>query len=334
MLTKVRDNQLLNILVLIKNNNCSDRELNSLAHYCINLSVHYLNARHSSFFQSSSNTLEKRIDVAVDAITPLFTEAGNESRLGIEKSLLQWNKNIETEADADFFINRLVWNRTEQTIIAKYKQNDPFFAKIYKTISTCISENNFKKMSFLGIYYIVRDTITKIDGRLISQDSFDNLPDSLFFKKQSALINGLLVYIKKELSCCPAIPINQLIKRIKHLCFRDFNNSSVDDRDKLELNLSLKPALNKSLEEVNIKLDHYYEKNKLTKHEYSSFQNAFKNISIDLMNGGNLESLYQYLSDEIPGLTQETFYSKYHRTFNYIFNIFRSSLAEELERKL
>ncbi len=210
----MKKDQILNILFRIKNNSCSVSDLNRLANYCINISTHYLNTRHSSFFQSSGNPLNKIKDIAVDSICPLFIKSGDRNQPGIERSLIQWNRKIIDEADADFFINRLVWNRTEQTIIEQYKQNDPFFAKIYKTIATCLSENNFKKISFFGTNYIVSETVMKLSGNLISQDSFENLPDSLFFKKQSTLLNGLFDYLQLQLNLFPAIPINLLITEV------------------------------------------------------------------------------------------------------------------------
>ena len=327
----MKDKQLLNILFRIKNNSYSDSDLNGLANYCINLSVHYLNKKHLSFFSSRNNSLEKVEDIAVDSITPLFVTSGSEDSIGLQKSLSQWNKPIEDEGDADFFINRIVWNRTEQTIVSLYKQNDPFFAKIYKTITTCISENNFKKLSFLGTNYIVSESDEKLSGDLISQAYFENLPDSLFFKKQSTLISGLLNYFDKHTQFFPAIPLNLLIKKIKYLSLRDYNESSIDERDNLELILSLKPAMNICLEEVRIKLDNYRTQNKLSDTEYKCFLNVFNNISDDLMNGGGLISLYEYLLIEMPELTRKLFYKKYHRPLSYVFELFRSHVSEQLE---
>jgi hypothetical protein len=327
----VKDKQLLNILFRIKNNSYSDNDLNSMANYCINLSVHYLNKKHLSFFSSRNNSLEKVEDIAVDSITPLFVTSGSEDSIGLQKSLFQWNKPIEDESDAELFINRIVWNRTEQTIVSLYKQNDPFFAKIYKTITTCISENDFKKISYFGINYIAGETDVKLSGDLISQNEFDKLPDSLFFKKQSTLLNGLLDYFQLQLGLFPAIPFNLLIKRIKHLSLRDYNESSIDERNNLELILSLKPAMNICLEEVRIRLDNYRTQKKLSDTEYKCFLNVFNNISDDLMNGGGLISLYEYLLIEMPELTRKLFYKKYHRPLSYVFELFRSHVSEQLE---
>ncbi len=328
----MKDKQLLNIINKIRENSYSKNDLNSLANYCISLSVHYLNRKHTSFFSSSNNQLEKIMDVAVDAVAPLFIPSNDKNALlSIQSSLLKWNKPINDEADADFFINRIVWNRTEQTIISIHKQNDPFFTKIYKTLSTCISENNFRKISFLGTNYIVCDSVVRLTGKLIQKEKFDGLPDSLFFKKQNVLITGLLDYIEQDEKCFPAIPFNLLVKRIKSISFRDFNESTVDERPELDFILSLKPSICKSLENVKIKLDEYYFQKKLSSNEYECMVSAFNNISNDLMDGGNLDSLYEYLLIEMPELTQKLFYDKYHRTMSYVYNIFRSHIIKQLE---
>jgi hypothetical protein len=75
-------------------------------------------------FINNETTIE---NIAADAIAPLFSCNGTDNIIGIKKSLEQWEKPIENEAGADFFIHKVVWSRIAQHITKLLKETDPVF---------------------------------------------------------------------------------------------------------------------------------------------------------------------------------------------------------------
>jgi len=320
---------LLEELSKLKNNSFTDEDINRLAEYCISIALGYLKSKkRKKYFNLGEDGLSLE-DLAIDAVVPLFVKAGN-GKIGLVNSLDNWVGEIATEAEADFFINRVVWNRAEQTIAISLKERDPFFAKIADTINASIRNHGFKKITFLGTFYIVKKEVKELEANLIPAKEFNELPLSLFAKKQAKLLNDLLSFISKDNVWFPAIPFNLLVKRIKEFYSKDFtgtNNNAGNSAETLNINEILSEAKEDLLNNIQIK---YLKKGKLNESECKAIEKAFDNIIIDMKNGGMSAGLYGYLKLEMNGLSSEDFYENYHGIMNYLLKDFKKGIVEKL----
>lgn len=272
--------------------------------------------------------VEKIEDIAIDAVAPLFIESVSTGQITLVMSLQNWNKKIEKESDAQFFLYKIVWSRVEQTLTELIKQNDPFFNKIHKTLTTCIINYNLKKTNYLGRVYVTFENI-ELEGKIIPEEEFNALPYSLFLEKQYALFENILNYIEEETDYIPAIPFNLLIKKIKLL---NHNNFSVDTKTNYLNEFLISEVIKKSLGELKIKINHsYVATNKITELEAAAIYKSIETMSHDMRNGGINNSLYSYLSDFIEDLSQEKFYTDYHGIMNYLYKFFTKRILENLE---
>lgn len=324
--------KLLSIVNNLTSNNASQKEINFLAEKCIRIARSYL----YSFAQNRYHGICKDPDfidqVSIDAIVPLFVKSSN-GRLGINNSIENWNGSILTEDEADYFLTNVVWNRTEQTIAKALKQHDPFFGKIHNTLSVCIRKYDFIKIRYLGTYYILPDEETEVTGSFISRSEFESIPAKYFVKKQKELFDDLFVYINNNFKCDSAIPFNLLIIRIKSLLVGE---QKIDSEPVEEFYISekmdIKAVVESSLAEINQQINEkYIFKQKLTESEGDIFKNIFKNIAVDMQNGGIKGGLYSYFSSENENLSRDQFYVLYHTMLNYLFNIFKNRIGEQIE---
>jgi hypothetical protein len=310
----------------VKFSNPSRIELNYLIAKSYTISVSFLKAKFSNnltFLKSGEYTLE---DIAMDAIVPLFVE-NSSGEIGLKRSLSQWNDKIESECDANYFLTRVIWKRVDQTVTKILKERDPIFEKILKTLKVCIQNNNYKKTRYFGTVYVLEDSDKKIEGRVIDEESFNKIPAAYFGYKQSELFDRLFEYIKSSTDCCPAIPLNLLVKRIKHNYTDEFAHSQ-DFINKTEENIHLKDLMDSSLENVKEKLDVYYvANNKLSRDDAELIYQSFNDISKDMLNGGMHDGLYSYLKYHKSSLSREDFYSDYHHIMKYLFNRFKSKIT-------
>lgn len=313
----------------LKSNSFNDEDINQLAEYCISVAFRYLKSKKKKkYFNLGEEGLSLE-DMAVDAVVPLFVKAGN-GKLGLVNSLENWVGEIESESDADFFLNRVVWNRAEQAIAISLKERDPFFAKISDTINTCVRNNEFRKLTFLGTFYIVRQNIKELEANLIPSSEFNLIPLRFFAKKQVKLLNDLLDYISKDGKWFPAIPFNLLIKRIKELHSKNFVGTSEAEMNITE-ELNIAEILSETKTELsnNIRIK-YLEKGKLSEYECGAIARAFDNIIVDMKNGGMSEGLFGYLKTEMKELSNEEFYKNYHGIMNYLLKDFKKDVTEKL----
>lgn len=316
---------------LIKNPN-DKKAINHLIETSFLIAKTYLKMKYFSNHEQKLKWSENLDDIAMDAIVPLFIVNGS-GKLGILRALDNWESDLKDNPDTLFFLNRVIWKRVEQTIIKLIKQKDPIFAKIHKNLSACVSNYNLGKINYFGTLYIVGNKVKQISGKVIDNGEFEKLPTYLFTKKQFELCNGILTYLINNTDFFPAIPMSQLVKRLKVLHFADNLGSDVVNNE-FGHNIDVDNALGFSLDKIKDKINNFYIKhNKLNINDSTAIYNSFIIIAEEMKNGGVNSSLYEYLSVEISGLTKDDFYKKYHGIMNYLLNEFKRNFIEFVEEK-
>ena len=323
--------QLHNIFTKLNKNDLSRNEQNFLIKKSYQISISFLKAKFSTklnFLSLDESGLE---DLAMDAIVPLFVK-NRYNTLGILRALQKWNDPIENDADADYFLSRIIWRRVDQSVTKILKERDPIFAKILKTLKVCIANNNYRQVRHFGTVFILKYSSQNkiIDGPVINEENFDLLPMEYFTYKQKKLFDIIFNYLENETDYFPAIPLNILVKRI-----RNYHYSIINDSDENEVSFDEKFSFDLIVEDalssIKEKLDIYYvAKNKMTEDEAEMIYASFSNISEDLVHGGIQDSLFAYLKHHNPSLTKEVFYSKYNNRMSYLLSLFKSDLIEKV----
>lgn len=306
----------------------SSLQQRELINYALQTALQFLNYKYHSDRAKFTNLGYSFTDIAIDAIAPLFTN-NKTNETGIIKSLKDWKKTIDTEAAAHYFLNKVVVNRVEQELIKIYKEADPFFAKIHDSISFVIEKSGYCKQTHFGTVYL-QPSIFESCKKLIPIEEFENLPAGLFVGKLNKVIENLFTYLSGEGDYRQAIPLNWLIKRIKQVnCSdADLGNSYIIDNN--EESIDIQAIVSNSLNVTFNKLSGSYG-HKLSEPEIEAFKKALMQISIDLANGGISSELYYYLHSQIPGISKDHFYDKYHSILDYLLRTLKKEIAWRLE---
>lgn len=266
--------------------------------------------------------------LARDAIAQFFLRANYNNHFIIIDLINNWNPPIKSEKDALFFLNKVISNRIEQHISLKLRESDPLFSKILDSINYLIRNESYNKINYLGKVYITEAQKSKINWIVIDEDDFQKIPSYLFFERKM-LLKSLFNYLKTETTYFPAIPLNELIFRLKRInLFEYLNNNSVDN---LVEQIEMKESLNTGLNYIQGKLrTSYLDKDKLDNEEYRCFNEALQTLATDIANGGTYANLYSYLSLHFENLSKETYLHNYHNIFEYLVKLFKNKIAEEI----
>lgn len=309
----------------------SQSSLNGLIETCQKIAQTYLHFNYKKIFKFLQNedlTLE---EFALDAIAPLFIKEKDHQNIYIKTAFNNWQPPIKTEEDALYFLNKVVSHRVEQHIYSILREEDPFFSKILDSVNYLIKSQGFIKIQSYGKTYIVRDNYEICDTTLISQQEFENIPIKLFIAKKKILQN-LIDYFESETQFIPAIPLNDLIYRLKHINFSEYayQEPSEISNKQFEMDEIINLALNSALEKLN---NSYTLKGKLSEEESKSLNNALKDLCEDLKNGGINPGLYSYLSPYMKDLSKENYKENYHNILEYLLKITKGVIANNLVGK-
>lgn len=271
-------------------------------------------------------------DFAIDSITPLFIK-DKSGELPIRKALLNWDKEINDEASAYYFLSKIIGNRIEQEIAKKLKEADPFFGKILRSINHLVETSRINKASWFGVIYLLEKENNEITHKPLEPELIESLPAKLFLGSNETTIQKVFSYIKEETDFFPAVPLNVLIRKIKHTSgsFLQQRNSDSTEENFDEA-LNVERIVSESLKAVNEKVDEVYlAKGKLNTDETKIFKNVLIEISNDLKDGGISRGLYDYLYFHMANLSKEDFYTKYHSTLDYLLRRLKKEIAKRLE---
>lgn len=299
-----------------------------LINYSSQIALKFLNSKYQSDRNKFHNLGYSYTDIVIDAITPLFIESQNTKEIGIIKSFRDWHTPIETEPQAQYFLNKIVVNRVEQELIHIYKEADPFFAKIHDSVEFIIEKEGYNKHTRFGTVYLCKGKFDEAIT-LIPTEEFDRIPDSNFFGKTKSVIANLFMYLRENLYT-PAIPFNTLIKRLKHIILSDSYTNPASFSEIHEEMLDIQKLVSNALDSTLNKLDTSYNR-KLTLVESAAIKKAITAISADLTNGGISAELFEYLKDHIEDLSKDYFYEKYHSILDYLLRVLKKEIAVRLE---
>ncbi len=323
----------MNLLPILKNlrdQSINQKEINFLVEKSYKISIQYLRiyqTKLSKILKQNDLTLN---DIAIDAIAPLFQRDKNNVFFVIKKSFNNWTPPVLTEEDASYFFCKIITKNAEQHISKLLKNSDPFFAKILDSINYFLRKEQYCKINYLGHVYIVETDIDKIPANIIDNEQFEKLPASLFIE-QKTLLNNLFNYLRKETNFYPAIPLNQLVQKIKNLKvsishIEEYTSGIVKT---LEINEKVNKGL-KSAKELLIST--YLNKNKLNKNETKNFEKALMDISQDLKDGGINPGLYSYLDRYFVDLSRDYYDKNYHNIMEYLIRVMKRTIADEFDK--
>jgi hypothetical protein len=270
-------------------------------------------------------------ELAIDCIAGLFVNENNSEIISLKQTFNNWEPVVTTEDDCIYFLNKVVASRVEQHISKLLKEDDPFFAKLLHSINYLVRTGGFYKIHFLGKTFITETDLENFEKCFISSDEFEKLPTLLFQNKKS-LLEDLFSYLKNETEFNPAIPLNDLINRLKHINFSDFlvNEFVSNEYKKIEVNEIIVEGLDSAIEKL---ISSYVEKGKLDRDEKIAFELALKEMANDLSDGGINPGLYHYLSPHFAGLSETDYKLKYHNILEYLLKVMKNNIARKLNKK-
>lgn len=270
-------------------------------------------------------------ELAEDAITPLFL-IDTDGQLPIRKSLLNWNKEINDEASARYFLFNIVQNRIVQESAKKLKESDPFFAKILRSINNLVERGKYKKLNWFGITYLVMPHIDQFNEKPVDPEFTEKLPSPLFQGSAESIVNKLMDYLKNE-GHFQAVPQNALVRKIKHVNALFFSQSDSNTTNMhLEAKLDIQKIALYSMDAVNQRIEDFYlKKERITPEVGEIFKKIINRFTIDLQDGGISRGLYEYMYEYLPHLSKEEYYSKYQQPLDYLLRLLKKEIALRLE---
>lgn len=320
----------LEILPFFQNSasSVSQSQINNAIEGAYRIAVKYLQLHRlsiSKLINGEDLTLQ---ELAMDSIVGLFINEKDNEVMPIIQSFNKWQPCISSEEDCLYFLNKVVASRVEQHIYKLFKEKDPFFSKLLDSVNYLIRTNGFYKFHFLGKTFLSETELEKFEKCFISTDEFEKIPSELF-KERKSLLSNLITYLKNETEFNLAIPLNDLIIRLKHVNSSEYllDEYTSSEFNKIEINEMLEKGFRSAIEKL---MYSYVDKGKLDREELNAFRSALKEMAIDLSDGGINPGLYKYLSAYIPGLTEEDYKNKYHNILEYLLKVMKNNIAEEL----
>lgn len=293
-----------------------------IAHQYLKFHFHRIN----KILQSEEITLE---ELALDSIATLFAYDKEKQCIQLFTAFQSWRPPIQDENQALKFLINIVNSKVEQRVSEYFRNSDPFFSKIIDWVKYAIKKNGYKRMSHFGTVYIVREDVNFISGKVITEDDFNRIPLSVFSDKKN-IIKNLFEYIEKNLNYFSAIPLNQLIFRLKEsssslFIVSESTTEQIEERD-------VESIVTFALELTFDKLSDYVNKNKISEDEEIIFKKTLSDIVIDLRDGGINKGLYKYFIQNYDGLSKEVFEEKYQNKLEYLLKILKTKIAEQLSQ--
>lgn len=306
-------------------------EINFLIEKTYSIAISYLRLNHKKIFKLLQKGEYKINEIAVDAIAVLFAVDEEKNITPLANSFNNWHPPVETENDALFFLNKVVARRIEQHIFSSLREYDPFFSKILDSVNYLIKTGGYKKICLAGRTCIVENGSPELSGEIIGYEEFDKIPAFCLTDKKK-MLPAIFNYIKTETNFMLAVPLNQLVNRIKHINFSDYIsgfNSTVRAID-FELEDFTVTGYNKAKTKLALS---YVKKGKLTEYEGECIDKALKDMSIDLLDGGINPGMFEYLNVYMPELDKNLYLIKYQSILEYLVKVMKNTIAFKLSKE-
>jgi hypothetical protein len=318
--------EILVILKKLSDRSASHGEIHLMVRISARIARAYITRHHYRVSRLYEYFEVNQEEMAMDAVAGLFCMDKERENFNIINSFNSWKPVINSEAEALYFLNKIVASGVEQYLSEMLREADPVFSKIYNSMNYTIKKCGFTKIEHIGCKYIVRRDEGGFKMDLIDPESFDRIPAEIFAEKE-VFLEGMLGYIE-SIGFAPAIPLNQLVTRIKRACL-NIPYSGISDS--LNQTIIIKEVIETAETEIEEFLrDRYQKKGKLTDEETEHFLMALKDMTIDLRDGGLNPGLYSYLEKYIPGLQKSPSYDKYHNILEYLLKMLKKRISAHL----
>lgn len=306
-------------------------EINFLVEKTYSLAASYIGLNHKKIFRLLQKGEYTISEIAVDAIATMFIYDEEKKITPLANSFNNWNPPVANESDALFFMNKVVAGRVEQHIFALLREYDPFFSKILDSINYLIKTGDYKKISSAGKSLIVENNGSVLCGDVIDYEEFEKIPSSLLMDKKK-LLPSIFNYLKNETNFTEAIPLNLLVNRIKHIKFTDFISNYNDSvqADDIELSEFTDSGFNSASSKLDFS---YVKKGKLSEYEADCIQNALRDMSNDLLDGGISPGMYEYLTVYMKELDKDQYLTNYHNILEYLVKVMKNTIAEKITQE-
>ncbi len=321
---------ILSFLEKIKTGEIYNSELHEFIKICYKIGVGYLLKKHQKHKKLLSASGINFFDITVDSITPLFIKNNSLNMMGIQNSLSKWKKNISSNNDALFFLQKLITKRIDQTVNKILSEIDPVFGKILNNVMYYSKTKGLKRSYYFGEAYLIDIGANKITESVIKGDEFNNIPAELFIGKTNMVIDNVYNYIKNNTSYFAAIPINSLVLRLKHLYANEFNNNQFTE-DNYQSVYFINQIFEDAIFKLNVLIDdNYIAKNKLSESEGVKFKLALKDISFDMKDGGINRGLVDYIQPYFDEKTFNDAKDKFYNILEYLYRLLRKEIKKSL----
>ena len=323
---------ILESLDLIRENLVTPQTISFLYNNCYKIAYTFVSKKYGSTahsFFTGETTLES---ISSDAITPLFVSNRPNGQISLYKSLTQWSGPITNEAEAEFFLIKIVTNRVSQFVTKLLKDSDSVFGKIHDSLKHFAVKNNYNRIYFFGVLYITPKNKKEIFGPVIPNDIFENLPTHLFSEKYNRILEILFHYIEEETDFFPAIPLNALVRKIKLLIGNEFLSPWSETvfpnyDEEMDIEKLVEYCLNSISNGV---IGKYSYKQRLNDEMRETYRLVLRDISIDLRNGGINRGIFEYFNNYFSEITRTQFYERHYSYLNYLINLLKKSIAQHI----
>lgn len=267
----------------------SQKEMNRFIEVCFKTASFYLNNSNRSVIKHLLTSGLSLRDIAVDMVSSIFSQKPNDGWKVLKSSFEKWNPPIQTEAEAQFFLNLIIAKVVNQHVSKLLKSIDPVYGKIYYSLKHLIQKNKLNKKCCMGILYITETNTIDSTRKLITHEEFNNLPAELFTERKK-LFYKLFNYLTCETNYYSAVPLTSLVLRLKQqyihsVNFIDFTFDSIKS-------IEIDDAIDKAFKDARDKINNYYVKNnKLKPEDPEWISKTLEDITRDLKDGGICHSL-------------------------------------------
>lgn len=321
---------ILSLLQSVCNNSLAQINTNHLINLAQNYALTYLRYRYQNLSKVLMAEDASLDEMAIDAIASLFERNDSGSFIRIKTAFESWQPPIQTEEQANFFLNRLVAKSAEKYVSELLRDSDPLFSKILDSINYLIEKQNYKKKQILGITFIVEDENYKKIGSLPNSSFIDELPLRMF-TDSNKMLPSIFDYLKENTEKAAAIPLNALVYKIRKLKVTELNLT-----DKAEFNneTEIDSIIDKSIDSTISKMkDSYLIKGKINMVEAEGIVKALKKIAFDLRDGGINTGLHKYFLEQFPNFSFDDYHNKYQNIFEYLLKVLKKEIASQLDYK-
>ena len=325
---------------------CSDAPPDSImlpfVRLCTKLSLGYLHHRRQQGQHISENirpTRREFEDIAVDAIADLFQRNDAGVYTVLRRYLSRHLEEIEIDEAWLLPLRRLITSRTRQALHRIFRERDPEGGKILRGIKIAVSKNprlhgfqdgHRQRVCFGAPRKRVTPLEDPIDIEILQNRCFqrfsprDTIPILLAKIREAWRTLGI------DANTLDIAEIAAVIRRYRSAIREnhDFEPNAhrpdvwLDQHELQREILSIEVRLCRKIDEA------YSDAGKLDGRTASAMKSALRRMLHDIVQGSPLETNFTYLSESMPDLKQDDYYSDLHKKFEYIVKIMKRELKK------